>query len=105
MIARAAILAAAVALATPATAQQQCGGAADMSAWLSGEYGEAVVGQGVNETGVVMQMWGNAETGTWTITALLPDGQLCLLAAGGGFEVPAVRPPGIDGTDHARCSR
>lgn len=96
MIARI-IAAALIAAAGPAVAQQNCGGAADMSAWLTTEYGEVIVGEGEAQSNVILAMWGNAETGPWTITARLSDGRLCVMASGGGFRVPVTRPPGTDG--------
>jgi hypothetical protein len=34
----------------------------------------------------VIEIFANAESGTWTITVSLPDGATCLVASGSNFE-------------------
>jgi hypothetical protein len=33
-----------------------------------------------------MELYASDATGTWTITMTLPDGRMCLMASGAGFE-------------------
>ena len=44
------------------------------------------MGMGLVGTAQVMEIFTNPETGTWTITASLPDGVMCLVASGAHFE-------------------
>ena len=34
---------------------------------------------------VVVQLWGNSETGTWTLTATTAAGLTCVVGSGEGF--------------------
>ncbi len=53
---------------------------------LQQKYGESRRGIGLVGTAQVMEIFTNPETGTWTITASLPDGVMCLVASGKHFE-------------------
>lgn len=90
---RATICAAAMAatFATSATAQDaQCADRARMVEFLQGEFGEATIGGGVSqhpssgEIGII-EMWVNAETGTWTLTVTRANGAMCVLISGGNW--------------------
>lgn len=74
-------------LASPATAQQvQCGPTPWIMGGLMGRYGEAVVDEHTDaQHGAHWQMWTNAETGTWTLTATLGI-TTCIAAAGQGYD-------------------
>jgi hypothetical protein len=63
---------------------------------LTERYGENPVAVGLTPGGVV-EMWANAETGTWTVTITKPDGVLCGIIAGLNFEAMAAPKPGVDG--------
>lgn len=82
------ILATHAALAAP-----QCGPRDQVLPVLQQKYGEARVGMGLVGTAQVMEVFANPETGTWTITASLPDGVMCLVASGEHFETVAENLP------------
>ncbi len=71
--------------APPAQAAQCAPRAAVLSA-LADKYNEARRGIGMAGSVVVMELFSNAETGTWTIIATRPDGISCLVASGTEFE-------------------
>lgn len=79
-------LAALIALfATPALPQQvQCGPVPYIMGALMGRYGEAVV-DNHTDARAHWQMWANAETGSWTLTATLGM-TTCIAAAGQGYD-------------------
>lgn len=76
----------AILAATPALANPACNTREEMQRVLTEHYGEHVVGQGINARGLLMQVWANEETGSWTITLTTPDGRSCLMNGGAGFE-------------------
>lgn len=93
-----ALAAAAVFAAVPATAQLlpgtlriACSAAGMLPDLLSRDYGERPAEQGV-AGGALVQLWRNAETGTWTILLVRPDGTVCALASGEDW-MPAGAPP------------
>lgn len=56
---------------------------------LAARYGETRQMIGIAANTAVIELWGNLETGTWTLTVTLPDGPTCLAAAGEALEMPA----------------
>lgn len=68
-----------------AYAQSQCGQRASIVAQLAERYGETARATGLAQNSV-MEVFASAETGTWTIAVTMPDGTMCLVAAGQGFE-------------------
>jgi hypothetical protein len=60
---------------------------------LATQFGEVRRSIGLAEDNTVMETYASAETGTWTVTLTLPDGQTCLVAAGTHFETTAATPP------------
>lgn len=69
-----------------------CGPRAIVVEALTGKYGESRVAAGLSDQGAVVEFWGNAATGSWTITATGPDGQTCLAARGQGFSGDPLAP-------------
>lgn len=67
-------------------AAPQCAPRDAVLSLLSGQYGETRRGIGLAANHAVMEVFAAADTGTWTITATLPDGTTCLVASGEGFE-------------------
>ena len=53
---------------------------------LTQKYGETRRGIGLAGTEQVMELFANADSGSWTITVTLPDGMMCLVATGQAFE-------------------
>jgi hypothetical protein len=83
----------------PASAQQQfsieifCGPADVSEQVLRQDYGEQVLTEGIIEDEIIMQLWANLNTGTWTLTTKNGD-MSCLVAEGNNFQVqkPQERP-------------
>jgi hypothetical protein len=74
----------------PAFADTKCGGYADMAAALSKEFGKAQRFVGVDSRGLVTVLFFNAETASWKVLFVAPDGRACIVAAGvnGEFVAP-----------------
>lgn len=75
------ILATQIAFSAP-----QCDTRAAVTAILADRYGETRRAVGLAGETAVMELFAADATGTWTITMTLPDGQMCLMASGQGFE-------------------
>ncbi|MCL4188399.1 MAG: hypothetical protein KJZ85_12395 [Rhodobacteraceae bacterium] len=85
ILALAAVLSAAA--AGPAAAQPaRCGERARVLDHLASAYGESRRAAGRAANDVLVELFASDATGSWTITATLPNGMTCLLAAGEGFE-------------------
>ncbi len=65
----------------------QCGPRDTVMAALADQYGETRRGMGLAGNQAVIEVFASDQTGTWTITATLPDGRTCLVASGQGYEV------------------
>jgi len=85
--------------ATGALAQNsnQCGPREVILAQLAARYGEARKAVGLAANNAVVELFANAESGTWTITGTLPSGVTCLIASGESFEALAEVLPEGDG--------
>lgn len=63
----------------------------EMRAYLGQSWGEGraseALGLVTGTTGapVIFETWGNARTGTWTLTTTTPDGLACIVASGIGW--------------------
>lgn len=64
----------------------QCAPRAEVVQALGQKYGEARRAMGIAGQSNVMEMFSNAATGTWTITATAPNGLMCLIASGSHLE-------------------
>jgi hypothetical protein len=53
---------------------------------LADRYGETRRAIGLVGEAAMMELFAAEDTGTWTITMTLPDGQMCLVASGAGYE-------------------
>lgn len=53
---------------------------------LADRYGETRRSIGIAGDNAVMELYAADESGTWTITVTMADGQMCLMASGVGFE-------------------
>jgi len=80
---------------SPAVAQTQCGGVADVLAGLAATYGETPRVSALMTGGEVLVITA-APGGGWTAIGVTADGQACILAAGEAFEVQEAEPPGDD---------
>ncbi len=68
------------------TEPAQCGPRDAVLGALGAHFGEGRRAIGLASHGHVMEMFTNAQTGTWTITATTPAGVMCLIASGTGYE-------------------
>lgn len=64
----------------------QCDSRAAVTDLLASRYGETRRALGLAGETAVMELFASDATGTWTITMTLPDGQMCLMASGAGYE-------------------
>ncbi len=89
----------AIAVATPALAQQQaapCVKRSDFLKHLATNYDEAPVAMGVTASGRVLEVV-VSERGTWTIIVTMPNGVACGIASGDNWETvlaPVAKGPG-----------
>lgn len=67
-------------------AAPQCAPREQVLAQLATGYGETRRAIGLAGDNAVIEVFASAETGSWTITATLPDGMTCLVGSGQGFE-------------------
>jgi hypothetical protein len=75
------ILATQIAFSAP-----QCDTRDRLTALLAERYGETRRAIGLAGQAVVMELFTSDATGTWSITMTLPDGLMCLMASGAGFQ-------------------
>lgn len=75
------ILATQIAFSAP-----QCDSRDRVTALLADRYNETRRALGLAGESAVMELFASDATGTWTITITLPDGQMCLMASGSGYE-------------------
>jgi hypothetical protein len=71
----------------------QCDSRATVTALLADRYGETRRALGLAGQAAVMELYASDTTGTWTITMTLPDGRMCLMASGSGYEALTGRLP------------
>jgi hypothetical protein len=64
----------------------QCDSREAVLALLADRYGETRRALGLAGEAAVMELFASDSTGTWSITMSLPDGRMCLMASGNGFE-------------------
>jgi hypothetical protein len=78
--------------ASPISAQAQgpqCAQRDQVMDLLAKKYGETRQGMGVADNNAVMEVFASQTTGSWTITVSSPDGIMCLVASGQGYEAMA----------------
>lgn len=87
-------------VATTAAAQMQpCADRDKVIDRLNNTYGETVRSMGLGANNGMMEVYASEETGSWSITMTMPDGQTCLIASGQAFEGitdPTTIAPGDD---------
>lgn len=81
-----------VALAASPAMAQECIGTADAYASLTTNYGEDRLSISMLPDGRILELWGNRETGTWSMFITLPNGLSCSVGSGQGFETFAAKP-------------
>lgn len=75
---------------------RNCGDPGVIGTLLADRWGESVQMRGLAENGSLVEVWGNAATGTWTITVTAPGGPACLVASGQAFDPVADPLPNTD---------
>ena len=80
----------AVSLVVPAMAEnpRNCAPREFVVDRLTSAFGETRQSIGLTE-GAAIETWANTDTGSWTVTATMPDGITCVEAAGMMFETLA----------------
>lgn len=63
---------------------------------LRDQYGETVQGAGLANSGMLVEVWANVETETWTVLLTRPDGITCVMASGTGYTPGLGEAPGDD---------
>jgi hypothetical protein len=76
-----------IAAADIANGAPQCDSRDRVIALLADRYSETRRAVGIAGQSAVMELYAADTTGTWSITITLPDGQMCLMASGSGYEV------------------
>lgn len=78
-------------------AQTNCGTRDAVVGKLTGKYGEAFSGGGLQNAESVFEVWHSEEKGTWTILMTRADGTSCIMAAGTNWRDGLKIPAGIPG--------
>jgi hypothetical protein len=86
-------LAAVLAATQIAHSAPQCDSREAVTALLADRYNETRRSVGIAGQSAVMELFAAEDTGTWSITMTLPDGQMCLMASGSNYETLAEELP------------
>ncbi len=88
----AALVFGAAAIAPPALAQNviPCGLHDLIAAQLITEYNETRIGAGLQNPQTLMEIWTSAETGSWTVLIIRPNGVACVVASGGNWHTAPI---------------
>lgn len=92
-----ALTAAAILIVGPVAAQTGgiCGDRESVVQMLADRYGEARQSMGLQHDGIILEMFANVETGTWTVLLTYSSGMTCLVATGEAWQqVDDDVPPG-----------
>lgn len=79
--------AAVVASCQPAMAQDRCATFPQVMQFLDGQYGEEPIARGLSNQGVMLVVFANRSSETYTIVAVGADGTACMVDDGEGFEI------------------
>ncbi len=71
-------------IALPAFAQEEppCGDRADIVAGLAETYGETALATALSSDGLIIEIFNDAEDGSWTILATGPNAPTCIVSVG-----------------------
>jgi hypothetical protein len=72
-------------IATPATANVQCGKRDAVLRHLAQKYQEGVIGRGIAHGGAMVELLASP-SGSWTMIATSPQGTTCLVATGTAWD-------------------
>jgi len=75
-------------IASPLVAQgaRNCGPRDTVMIQLAERFGETRQAMGLGANNAVIEVFASRDSGTWTITATLPNGLTCMIASGQAFE-------------------
>ena len=82
------------ATAPPALAQSPCSLHDAITNRLTLEYGEHMVGRGLQSASRMYEVWRSPDTGSWTIVAVGADGVACIIASGFAWTDVPPKPSG-----------
>ena len=83
-----------LAVASPAAAQQAaCAPHTDVVALLSQQHGEVMIGVGLDQRGVLTELFTSPGGATWSIIVTKPGGLACMVSAGTGWQEMAAPEP------------
>ncbi len=82
------------ATAPPALAQAPCSLHDAITHKLTVEFGEQMVGRGLQSASRMYEVWRSPETGSWTIVAVGADGVTCIMASGFAWMDERPKPSG-----------
>lgn len=74
-----------------------CGAYDQMAVALGEKWKEFPAFGGLEQKGFWTVLFVNAETGSWTVLMIKPDGEACVAAAGASGQTIAAPAPGTDG--------
>jgi hypothetical protein len=80
------LLAAALAIPSPATAAPSCAPRTELLKQLSARYSEAPVAVGLASNGALIELLTSGSGATWTLIVSQPNGASCLVAAGESWQ-------------------
>ena len=83
-----------MAMALSLSAAPQCAPRESVTDTLTGRYAEAPRMRGLAGSGVIVELWANGDSGSWTILVTRPDGISCLVASGTAYTPIAPLPAG-----------
>jgi len=75
-----------------AWAQAHCGSTTATYDTLANTHGETRVASGLQPDGLLIELWANPQTGSWTLFYTMPGGVSCALSSGEAFEQHAPAP-------------
>ena len=84
------------AAAPPALAQASCGDHDRIVGKLTTIFKEGLVGRGLQSSAAMFEVWRSAESGTWTILKVGPDGTACVMANGFAWMEEKPKPLGLE---------
>jgi hypothetical protein len=77
-------------IASPAFAEERCkdNGRDEIIAGLAKGYGETQIVEALDPAvGVIVELYANAKSGTWTLLSTFTDGRTCLIGSGTGVTI------------------
>lgn len=64
----------------------------EFRAAIAGPLGFKLIASGLQPNGVLVEWWGDVESGKWVVSITTPNGMTCLGAGGGAFQRIVLKP-------------